>query len=163
MDLEFHTPAHLSDYARIYQNDPRHWNFATSGLEEIHKLGGAFGLMFWSENGTISHNLCTVVVDASGRVQKVFTDNEWQPTDLVLEMKKAMEALVLFGFFILVAAGIYWNDFFTMLVVPSGGGFWGGRWRWWRACCSGVVVAPGEGVVVGFAGWFDAGGGLALC
>jgi len=32
------------------------------------------------------------VVDASGRVQKVFTDNEWQPTDLVLEIKKAMEA-----------------------------------------------------------------------
>lgn len=91
-DPEFDTPAHLSDYARIYQNDPRHWNFATSGLEEIHKLGGAFGLMFWSENGTISHNLRTVVVDASGRVQKVFTDNEWQPTDLVLEMKKAMEA-----------------------------------------------------------------------
>ena len=91
-DPEFDTPAHLSDYARIYQNDPRHWNFATSGPEEIHKIGGAFGLMFWSENGTISHNLRTVVVDASGRVQKVFTDNEWQPTDLVLEMKKAMEA-----------------------------------------------------------------------
>jgi cytochrome oxidase Cu insertion factor (SCO1/SenC/PrrC family) len=48
--------------------------------------------MFWSENGTISHNLRTVVVDASGRVQKVFTDNEWQPADLVLEMKMAMEA-----------------------------------------------------------------------
>ncbi len=85
-------PAHLADYAKLYQSDPSHWNFATSGPAEIRKLGGAFGLMFWRENGTISHNLRTVVVDASGRVQKVFTDNEWQPAALVVEMKKAMEA-----------------------------------------------------------------------
>lgn len=91
-DPEFDTPAHLADYAKLYQSDPEHWNFATSSPEEIRKLGGAFGLMFWHENGTISHNLRTVVVAASGRVQKVFTDNEWQPADLVAEIKKAMAA-----------------------------------------------------------------------
>ncbi len=91
-DPEFDTPAHLTDYAKFYQSDPRHWNFATSGPEEIRRLGGEFGLMFWHENGTISHNLRTVIVDASGRVQKVFTDNEWQPAELVAGIKKAMEA-----------------------------------------------------------------------
>jgi protein SCO1/2 len=91
-DPEFDTPAHLADFARLYQSDPRHWNFATSGPEEIHQLGGGFGLRFWHENGAIYHNLRTVVVDASGRVQKIFTDNEWPPGELIAEMKKAMAA-----------------------------------------------------------------------
>jgi len=91
-DPEFDTPARLAGYGNFYQNDPRHWNFATSSPVEIRKLGGAFGLMFWQENGAINHNLRTVVVDVSGRVRKVFTDNEWKPEDLVAEMKKAMEA-----------------------------------------------------------------------
>jgi len=91
-DPEFDTPARLAGYGNFYQNDPQHWNFATSSPEEIRKLGSAFGLMFWQENGTINHNLRTVVVDVSGRVQKVFTDNEWKPEDLVAEMKKAMVA-----------------------------------------------------------------------
>jgi protein SCO1/2 len=90
-DPEFDTPAHLAEHAKFYQSNLGHWNFATSSPEEIIKLGGEFGLMFWHENGTISHNLRTVVVDASGRVQKVFTDNEWQPAQLVAEIKKAME------------------------------------------------------------------------
>jgi len=91
-DPEFDTPARLGTYASFYQNDPQCWNFCTSSPEEIRRLGGAFGLMFWQENGTINHNLRTVVVDASGRVQKFFTDNEWKPDDLVAEMRKAMKA-----------------------------------------------------------------------
>jgi protein SCO1/2 len=89
-DPSFDTPELLRDVATLRQIDPRHWNFATSSSEEIRKLGGAFGLKFWHENGSFSHNLRTVVVGCSGRVQKVFTGNEWQPGELVTEMKKAM-------------------------------------------------------------------------
>lgn len=89
-DPEFDTPAHLANYANLYETDPRHWNFATSGTNEIRRLGGEFGLILWRENGTITHNLRTVVVDAGGRVQKIFTDNEWQPAELAGEINKAM-------------------------------------------------------------------------
>jgi protein SCO1/2 len=91
-DPGFDTPEHLRDFATLQQIDPKHWNFATSSSEEIRKLGGAFGLKFWHENGSFSHNLRTVVVGSSGRVQKVFTGNEWQPGDLVAEMRRAMAA-----------------------------------------------------------------------
>jgi protein SCO1/2 len=91
-DPEFDTPKHLADFAKLYQSDPNHWSFATSSPEMIRILGGSFGLMFWRENGMISHNLRTVVADATGRVQKIFTGNEWQPNELIAEMKKAMEA-----------------------------------------------------------------------
>jgi protein SCO1/2 len=91
-DPSFDTPEYLGAFAPNFKSDPHHWDFATSSLEEVTKLGGAFGLRFWRENGALNHNLRTAVIDASGRVQKVFTGNEWQPAELVAEMKKAMGA-----------------------------------------------------------------------
>ena len=89
-DPKFDTPEFLSGFAQAHQSDPHHWNFVTSSPEEIRKFGGNFGLKFWSENGSFSHNLRTIVINASGRVQKVFSGNEWQPAELVVEMQKAM-------------------------------------------------------------------------
>jgi protein SCO1/2 len=89
-DPSFDTPENLNDFARVHQSDPHHWSFGTSSPEEIRKLGGAFGLKFWRENGTFSHNLRTAIVDTSGRVQKVFSGNDWRPAELVTEMGKAM-------------------------------------------------------------------------
>jgi protein SCO1/2 len=90
-DPQFDTPSQLAAQANFYQADTNHWNFATADPAVIRQLSGAFGLMFMREGGSISHNLRTVVVDAAGRVQKVFTNNEWQPAEVVAEMKHAME------------------------------------------------------------------------
>ena len=92
-DPEFDTPAVLHNYADAHGADPGHWTFATGALPDITAIGEQFGLAFWKEQaGIISHNLRTVVIDASGRVQKIFTGNEWQPEDLVAEMIKASSA-----------------------------------------------------------------------
>jgi protein SCO1/2 len=91
-DPSFDTPEFLGSFATAHQNDPLHWSFATSSSEDIRKLGGAFGLKFRREAGSINHNLRTVVVSKSGRVQRVFRGNEWLPAELVSEMKKAMKA-----------------------------------------------------------------------
>ena len=90
-DPGFDTPERLREVADVFRSNVRHWSFATSNAEEIRKLGAAFGLKFWHENGTLSHNLRTVVIDASGRLQKVLAGNEWKPEELVAEMRKAME------------------------------------------------------------------------
>ena len=91
-DPGFDTPEHLADVALLQGADTNHWNFATGGAEEVRRLGGAFGLKFWRESGSFSHNLRTVVVDGAGRLQKVLNGNEWQPTELIAEMRKAMNA-----------------------------------------------------------------------
>ena len=47
-------------------------------------------MLFWREGeGAISHNLRTVVVDARGRVQKIFAENKWTSDDLAEEIAKA--------------------------------------------------------------------------
>jgi protein SCO1 len=89
-DPEFDTPEVLRRYAEAHNADPARWTFATGALIDITAIGEQFGLAFWKESGgIISHNLRTVVIDSSGRVQKIFTGNDWQPVDLVAEMVKA--------------------------------------------------------------------------
>ncbi len=91
-DPDYDTPERLAKYAEPYQPDPAHWTFATGRAEAVRKLGAAFGLAFSSTGVPLDHNLRTVVVDAAGRVQKVFIGNEWSPEELTAEMRRAMTA-----------------------------------------------------------------------
>jgi protein SCO1/2 len=91
-DPGFDTPQLLGNFAALHHSDPLHWSFATSNLEEVRKLGSGFGLKFWRENGSFSHNLRTIVINASGQVQRTLPGNDWRPEDLVTELRKAMLA-----------------------------------------------------------------------
>ncbi|PYM14032.1 MAG: electron transporter SenC [Verrucomicrobia bacterium] len=90
-DPEHDTPPMLKGYAKRYDYDTNHWSFATGALIDIDAITEQFGLMFPREGAgvTFNHNLRTVVVDAQGRVQKVFIGNEWKVEDFVEEMVKA--------------------------------------------------------------------------
>ncbi len=89
-DPEFDTPEVLQHYAAAHGADPAHSTYATGSLIDITALGEQFGLAFWREQaGVISHNLRTIVIDSSGRVQKILIGNEWTPEELVAEIVKA--------------------------------------------------------------------------
>ena len=91
-DPEFDKPAILKAYAARYKYDPAHWSFATGDLIDITALAEQVGLTFWhDETGSISHNLRTVVVDASGRLRKIFTGNQWNSDELIEEMVRAVK------------------------------------------------------------------------
>jgi protein SCO1/2 len=91
-DPAFDTPEQLSTVAKELQVDPHHWNFATSSMVEIRKIGSAFGLQFRQNNGSLTHNLRTVVVNPAGRVQRVFKGNKWQADELIAEMVKTISS-----------------------------------------------------------------------
>ena len=91
MDPAYDTPARLAEYAARYQPGQR-WSFATGETAEVAKLTTALGLETKGEGAALTHNLRTVVVDATGRVRRIFTGNEWQPEELIAEMRRTMEA-----------------------------------------------------------------------
>ena len=91
-DPDYDTPARLAEYAARFHPDAAHWTFATGARDDVLKLGGAFGLSVAGENAQLNHNLRTVVVDAAGRVQKIFAGNEWSAVELTAEMQRAMTA-----------------------------------------------------------------------
>jgi len=88
-DPKTDTPQRLQTYAENVRYDPAHWSFLTGDPEQIRGLAELFGEDFWTEGGSISHNFRTVVVDAGGRVRKIFQGNNWSSADLVQEIVKA--------------------------------------------------------------------------
>jgi protein SCO1/2 len=89
-DPEFDRPAVLKSYALAHHYDPAHSTFATGDLGEITSMGDLFGLAFWHDStGSITHNMRTVVIDANGRLQKVFEGKDWTSAELAAEIVKA--------------------------------------------------------------------------
>jgi protein SCO1/2 len=86
MDPEFDTPLVLKSYAARYKYNPGHWSHLTAPLIDITAIGEQFGLEFYKPDGTIAHNLRTVVVDAAGKVQTIIIGNSWKPEELVAQL-----------------------------------------------------------------------------
>jgi protein SCO1/2 len=92
-DPEFDTPEILKAYAERYKADPKHWDFLTGDISEIATISEQFGQMFWKDEGALNHNLRTAVIDASGKVRKVFQGNTWTTEEMVAEMVKGAGVL----------------------------------------------------------------------
>lgn len=88
-DPDFDSPEILGSYARQYRTDTNRWTFATGDRAAVEQLGRQLGLLLFRENGTISHNLRTVVVTPEGRIHHVFRDNLWTPSDLAVQLRAA--------------------------------------------------------------------------
>jgi len=89
IDPEYDTPAILKGYAEARRYNPKHWSFAVGSLVDVTALAEQFGMYFWREGGTISHNLRTVVIGADGRIRKIIPENKWTADELVAEMIQA--------------------------------------------------------------------------
>ena len=87
-DPAFDTPEVLRRHARRLEADPETWVFATGEAKDVEAFGEAFGLSVAREGG-ITHTLRTAVVDASGRLVKVYRGADWTPADLARELRGA--------------------------------------------------------------------------
>ncbi len=91
-DPENDTPEVLKNYAGHYRNqDDDRWLFAVASKETLDKLAPMCDLQFAQENGTIAHNLRTIVLDSRRRVYRVLGGNEWTAKELAKSMKEAAE------------------------------------------------------------------------
>jgi protein SCO1 len=93
-DPEWDTPERLRRYATPYAIDTNRWQFATSDLWTIDGFTEQVGMTFYRATPTAlpEHTLRTLVIDARGRLQKVFVGNEWTAEEFVAEMQKGAEA-----------------------------------------------------------------------
>lgn len=89
-DPEFDRPPVLARYANSYrQGDASHWLFAVASEEVLKKLAPLCDLHMAKENGSISHNLRTVVLDPQGKVVCQFDGNSWTGEHLAEAMRLA--------------------------------------------------------------------------
>ena len=72
IDPEFDTPAALRLYAKRYDHDPKHWSFLTGPKDRIAELARESGITMQPDQGLLTHNFRTLIVDAGGKLQMSF-------------------------------------------------------------------------------------------
>lgn len=91
------TPAKLKEYGRGYlgkdsKTDFTVWQLATGSDAEIKSVADFFGLRYEvdaNDKTQFNHSLRTIVITPEGKVQKVFSGNEWMTNDLLKELQAA--------------------------------------------------------------------------
>lgn len=90
LDPKHDTPEVLSAYSKNYHPDVRHWRFVTAQEGALDEFGTSLGLELNRTGDRIDHNLRTVVVNADGKIRRVFSGNQWTPQELAAELRAAM-------------------------------------------------------------------------
>jgi protein SCO1/2 len=97
IDPEYDKPAVLRRYALEYVGENSaetlaRWQFASGTPEQIRKVAEFFGINYWKEEGQIIHALVTALIDPKGKVAKVYRGNDWQPADVLHDIRRLMGA-----------------------------------------------------------------------
>lgn len=88
-DTWMDNPETMKAYGTAFGRDSDQWSLlSTDNCCTIHEISGNVGLKFADKDGSFVHNLRTVVLDAEGKIARVFTDESWKVEDLVSEMKR---------------------------------------------------------------------------
>ncbi len=98
-DPQADTPAKLKAYGQGYLGNGANpdftiWQLATGTDKEIKNIADFFGLRYETDQNDktqFNHSLRTIVVTPDGRVQKVFSGNEWTPNDLLRELQATID------------------------------------------------------------------------
>lgn len=91
-DPEYDTPERLGAHASALRADPAIWRFATiADPDDIDVFAARFGVnVIREKDGTITHNLRTVVIDPDGRVVSARGGNTWTAAEVVADLRTAL-------------------------------------------------------------------------
>jgi len=68
IDPDHDTPEVLREYAARWVADPKVWRFLTGATDTIRKVADEFGLVYFAEEGAITHTSSTALIGADGRL-----------------------------------------------------------------------------------------------
>jgi protein SCO1/2 len=82
IDPQYDTPEVLREYARRW-GAGESWKFLTGTSEKIHEVAGSFGLVYWPEEGSITHTVATAVIGRDGTVVAKIDGAKYRPDQLL--------------------------------------------------------------------------------
>jgi protein SCO1/2 len=89
-DPAYDTPPVLKKHARELNADLTRWTFLTGDRDEIDRFAMRFGVSIaraMDDPRDITHTLRTAIVDADGRLVKIYTGNDWTPEQVLADLK----------------------------------------------------------------------------
>jgi protein SCO1/2 len=99
VDPNYDTPKILREYGAQYTggSGPRafeRWEFASGSEDEVKKAATYFGLQYWPQEDQIIHSLKTAVIAPDGKLVKLYSGNEWKPSEILSELQSIKPASV---------------------------------------------------------------------
>lgn len=91
LDPKYDKPEVLKAYAQGFDKKHSNWSFLTGSEEEIARVASAFGVLYWTENGVIEHNLRTAFIDGNGRLQLLKSGSDWRPGEFAAQIKSYLK------------------------------------------------------------------------
>lgn len=88
LDPAHDKPEVLKAYAQGFDEKHKNWLFLTGTEGDIAKVAGAFGVLYWEENGVIEHNMRTAFIDGNGVLQVVKSGSDWKAGVFAAQIKK---------------------------------------------------------------------------
>jgi protein SCO1 len=89
------TPPVLKKHAKELGADRTRWTFLTGDRDEVDRFASRFGVSVaraMNDQRDITHNLRTAIIDADGKLVKVYTGNEWTPEQVLADLKPIAKA-----------------------------------------------------------------------
>jgi len=90
IDPQYDTPAVLAGYARRWQADGESWKFLTGTPDQIREVAGLFGLVYWPEEGSITHTVATAVIGRGGTLLAKIDGAGYRPDQLLALIERAL-------------------------------------------------------------------------
>lgn len=83
LDPQHDTPQVLSEYAARWRADPETWQFLTGTDDDVRKVAGYFGVVYWPEEGAITHTSSTAIIDRQGRLAALVEGSSFTSQQLI--------------------------------------------------------------------------------
>jgi protein SCO1/2 len=83
LDPQHDTPQVLAEYAARWRADFHTWQFLTGSEDDIRKVAGHFGVVFWAEEGAITHTSSTAILDRTGKLAALVEGSSFTSQQLI--------------------------------------------------------------------------------
>jgi protein SCO1/2 len=82
IDPQWDSPQVLAEYGGRWQSDGERWRFLTGTPEQIRNVSGLFGLIYWPEDGSITHTVATAIIGRDGKLAARIDGSSHRPEQL---------------------------------------------------------------------------------
>ena len=92
IEPDFDTPDVLDRYGQRYGALYDRWRFATGDSAALGTLYSSAGVNVFPDAGTLNHNLATILLDATGRVVRIWRDTDATVDEMLFEIELTVGA-----------------------------------------------------------------------
>jgi protein SCO1/2 len=68
-----------------------HWEFTTGDAEEVKRMAEFFGFTYLPDKDQFVHSLQTALIGPDGKLVKLYSGNEWKPSEVIGDIRMVFE------------------------------------------------------------------------